>query len=85
MEFDHVSMSRDLVKAVHVLCHNRHGPLLLLELRQRKVTRVKRLLSEAGAEGRFVEMVYAAPDEGKRLHDTLLGFAPSGEAEENAK
>ena len=52
---------------------------------ERKVARVKRLLSEAGAEGKFVEMVYAAPDEGKRLHETLLGFARAGEAKEKSK
>jgi coenzyme F420-reducing hydrogenase delta subunit len=52
---------------------------------ERKVARVKRLLSEAGTEGRFVEMVYAAPDEGKRLHNTLLGFARKGAAEGKSK
>ncbi len=52
---------------------------------ERKVARVKRLLSEAGAEGKFVEMVYAAPDEGKRLHETLLGFLRAGKTEENVK
>jgi coenzyme F420-reducing hydrogenase delta subunit len=52
---------------------------------ERKVARVKRLLSEAGAEGKFVEMVYAAPDEGKRLHEILLGFLRAGEAEEKSK
>jgi coenzyme F420-reducing hydrogenase delta subunit len=52
---------------------------------ERKVARVKRMLTEAGAEGKFVEMVYAAPDEGKRLHETLIEFARAGEAEVNAK
>ena len=51
----------------------------------RKVARVKQLLSDAGAEGRFVEMVYAAPDEGKKLHNTLLGFTRSQAAEEKTK
>ena len=52
---------------------------------ERKVARVKRMLSEAGTQGKFVEMAFAAPDEGKRLHETLLGFARTGDAEENAK
>ena len=46
---------------------------------------MKQLLSDAGAEGRFVEMVYAAPDEGKKLHDTLLGFTRPVAAEGKAK
>ena len=44
---------------------------------ERKVARVKQLLSEVGAEERFVEMVFVAPDEGKRLHNTLLGLTRS--------
>ena len=52
---------------------------------ERKVARVKRLLSEAGAEGKFVEMVFTAPDEGKRLHDILLGFARGQQAEGKSK
>ena len=52
---------------------------------ERKVARVKRLLSEAGVEGKFVEMVFAAPDEGKRLHEILLGFTRAGKAEEKPK
>ena len=47
---------------------------------ERKVGRVKKLLSEAGVEGKFVEMVFAAPDEGKRLHEILLGFSQAAEA-----
>jgi coenzyme F420-reducing hydrogenase delta subunit len=52
---------------------------------ERKVARVKRLLSEVGAEGKFVEMVFTAPDEGKRLHDILLGFARGQQAEGKSK
>lgn len=52
---------------------------------ERKVARIKNMLSEAGVEGRFVEMVFAAPDEGKRLHDTLLGFAQAGHTEGKQK
>jgi coenzyme F420-reducing hydrogenase delta subunit len=48
---------------------------------ERKVARIKKMLSEAGVEGRFVEMVFAAPDEGKRLHDTLLRLAQEGHSE----
>ena len=48
---------------------------------ERKVARIKKMLAEAGFEGRFVEMVFAAPDEGKRLHDTLVGLAEAGHSE----
>ena len=47
---------------------------------ERKVARVKKLLSEAGIDGKFVEMVFTAPDEGKRLHNTLLGYSQAAEA-----
>jgi coenzyme F420-reducing hydrogenase delta subunit len=46
---------------------------------ERKVARVKKILAEAGAEGKFVEMVFAAPDEGKRLHQILLGLSKAGQ------
>jgi len=52
---------------------------------ERKVARIKKMLSEAGVEGRFVEMVFAAPDEGKRLHDTLLRLAHAGHSEGKEK
>jgi coenzyme F420-reducing hydrogenase delta subunit len=52
---------------------------------ERKVERIKKMLVDAGAEGRFVEMVFAAPDEGKRLHDTLLGFTRAEKAKEKHK
>jgi len=48
---------------------------------ERKVARIKKMLSEAGVEGRFVEMVFTAPDEGKRLHDTLLRLAQEEHSE----
>lgn len=52
---------------------------------ERKVARVKKLLSEAGVEGKFVEMVFTAPDEGKRLHNTLLEFSQAAEAKGKRK
>jgi coenzyme F420-reducing hydrogenase delta subunit len=52
---------------------------------ERKVARVKKLLSDTGVEDKFVEMVFTAPDEGKRLHDILLGFSQAGVAEEKSK
>jgi len=52
---------------------------------ERKVARVKKLLSEAGVEGKFVEMVFTAPDEGKRLHNTLLEFSRAAKAKGKRK
>lgn len=52
---------------------------------ERKVARVKKLLSEAGVEGKFVEMVFTAPDEGKRLHNTLLGYSQAADAKGKRK
>ena len=52
---------------------------------ERKVARVKKLLSEAGVEGKFVEMIFTAPDEGKRLHNTLLEFSQAAEAKGKRK
>jgi len=52
---------------------------------ERKVARVKKLLSEAGVEGKFVEMVFTAPDEGKRLHNTLLGYSQAVDAKGKSK
>ena len=52
---------------------------------ERRVARVKNLLSETGAEGKFVEMVFTAPDEGKRLHDILLGLSEQAAAKGTAK
>lgn len=52
---------------------------------ERKVARVKKLLSEAGVEGKFVEMIFTAPDEGKRLHNTLLAFSQAAEAKGKRK
>jgi coenzyme F420-reducing hydrogenase delta subunit len=52
---------------------------------ERKVARIKQLLADSGAEGKFVEMVFTAPDEGKKLHDTLLGFDRAGVSEGKGK
>jgi coenzyme F420-reducing hydrogenase delta subunit len=42
---------------------------------ERKVARVRQLLADVGAENRFVEMLFTAPDEGQKLHSALLGVA----------
>jgi coenzyme F420-reducing hydrogenase delta subunit len=75
------------VRGVVVLgCHRENCKHLDGNIKaERKVDRVKRLLSEVGAEEKFVEMVFTAPDEGRRLHNTLLGFTPAGGAEGRAQ
>ena len=47
---------------------------------ERKVARVKELLAGVGVEDKFVEMLFTAPDEGKRLHAALLGLPRATEA-----
>ena len=42
---------------------------------EKRTARVKKLLEDVGAGDRLVEMVFAAPDEGRKLHNTLLAYA----------
>jgi coenzyme F420-reducing hydrogenase delta subunit len=39
---------------------------------EKKVERVKKLLADAGIAGRFVDMAFAAPDEGRKLHSAIM-------------
>jgi F420-non-reducing hydrogenase iron-sulfur subunit len=39
---------------------------------EKKVERVKKLLAGAGIADRFVDMAFAAPDEGKKLHEAIM-------------
>jgi len=52
---------------------------------ERKVARVKKLLTEVGAQGKFVEMVFTAPDEAKKLHATLLELGEPKKQKEETK
>jgi F420-non-reducing hydrogenase iron-sulfur subunit len=39
---------------------------------EKKVERVRKLLAGAGVPDRFVEMTFAAPDEGRKLHGAIM-------------
>ena len=41
---------------------------------EKRVARVVKLLREAGIDGKSVEVLFTAPDEGKRLYENLKGF-----------
>jgi len=52
---------------------------------ERKVARVKKLLTEVGAHGKFVEMIFTAPDEAKKLHGTLIKLSELAKQKEQVK
>lgn len=67
-------------------CHRENCKYLDGNLKaERKVARVKKLLAGVGAEDKFVEMMFTAPDEGKKLHAALLGLPRATEAKEVSK
>ena len=56
-------------------CHRDNCRYLDGNLRaEKRISRVKALIEEAGIKGRRLEMVFVSPDEGQKLYHTIQDF-----------
>ena len=62
-------------------CKNINGNLRA----EKRVKRVVELLNSAGIKNKAIEMIFTAPDEGRRLHKRLISFFASLDTFKRAK